>query len=134
VGIPDAKGASVEDKNIEFATDVIYPTCIRWQQELDIKLLSDEERDQGLCIRFDLDELNAANLKAKYDSMAIGRQWGFLNADDCRKKINMPPLPKGEGQTFLQPLNMAGTAYAKDILLQNKNATPNEGEGSQKKL
>lgn len=134
VGITSAKGANIEEENIGFITDGIFPMCERWQQELDFKLLTEEERDQGFCIRFDLSALNAANLKALYDSMAIGRQWGFLNVDDCRRKINMPPLPEGQGKVYLQPLNMADATKAHEILTANKNSTPNKGEGSQKQV
>lgn len=126
----NAPRANVEEENIGFVVDVIRPECVRWEQEFDYKLLSEEERDQGYCCRFDLDELTRGNMKARYDSMAIGRQWGFLSQNDCRQRENLPPIDGGD--TYLQPLNMVPHDKAMDVLLKNGNSTENTGFGSQK--
>lgn len=129
-----AAKSNAEEENLTFSQDVIRPLCVNYEQEFDVKLLTEEERDQGFCIRFDLDALLRTNIKARYDSYAIGRQWGFLSADDCRAKEKLPALPKGQGDVYLQPLNMAGSDYAKDVLMSGGSNKENKGEGSQKKV
>jgi HK97 family phage portal protein len=120
-----SKGNNIEEENIGFVTDTIRPECIRWEQEMDIKLLTAEERDQGFCCRFDLDALLRTNVAARYDAMAIGRQWGFLSQNDCRSRENLPPIPGGD--VYLQPLNMADATKAQDILMKTQQSTKESG-------
>ena len=42
--------------------------------------------------------------KSRYEAYAIGRQWGWLSANDIRRLENMPPVPGGD--IYMQPLNM----------------------------
>lgn len=65
-------------------------------------------------------ELTASNVYAKYsvqgllrgDSTAraayyrVMREVGAFNADDIREKEDLPPIPDGKGQQYLQPLNL----------------------------
>jgi len=46
------------------------------------------------------------DIKSRYDAYAVGRQWGWLSADDVRDLEDMNPLPEGVGQIYLSPLNM----------------------------
>ena len=52
------------------------------------------------------------DLKSRYDSYAIGRNNGWLSANDIRRLENMNPLPPEQGDVYLIPLNMvqAGSA------------------------
>jgi len=47
------------------------------------------------------------DLKSRYDSYAIGRNWGWLSANDIRALEDMNPLPGNIGDKYLVPLNMA---------------------------
>lgn len=42
--------------------------------------------------------------KSRYEAYAIGRQWGWLSANDIRRLENMPPVTGGD--IYMQPLNM----------------------------
>jgi hypothetical protein len=46
-----------------------------------------------------------ANLEAQYRAMALGRQWGWLSANDCRRLLDMAPIGP-EGDVSLAPVNM----------------------------
>jgi hypothetical protein len=68
---------------------------------------------------FDLNGLLRGDQKSRYEAYAIGRQWGWLCADDVRGMENMNRLPDGQGQIYMVPVNMVP---AKNMLLQP--ATP----------
>ena len=110
--------ANVEQDNLSFIMDTIRPICIRWEQTLNAKLFTQEERDQGFHVEFDLDALLRGDLKSRYDSFAVARQWGWLSANDIREKEGLPPIEGGD--VYLQPLNMADTREASDILRLGK--------------
>jgi phage portal protein BeeE len=56
-------------------------------------------------LQIDTHSLVKANTQAFYQSLAFGRQWGFLSANDCRTLLGLEPIGP-EGDIYLQPLNM----------------------------
>ena len=61
--------------------------------------------DQGrYFFEFNLSGLMRGDQKSRYESYAIGRQWGWLSINDIRRLENMPPIAGGD--IYLQPLNM----------------------------
>lgn len=110
--------ANVEQDNLSFISETIRPICIRWEQTLNAKLLSAEERDQGFYIEFDLDALAGSDLKSRFDSYAVARQWGWLSVNDIRELEGLPPIDGGD--VYLQPLNMADAKEASEILRLGK--------------
>lgn len=112
--------ANVEQDNLSFISETIRPICIRWEQTLNAKLLSPEERDQGFYIEFDLDAILRGDLKSRFDAYAVARQWGWMSANDIREKEGMIPIEGGD--VYLQPLNMADAKEASQILRLGKGA------------
>ena len=110
--------ANVEQDNLSFISETIRPICIRWEQTLNAKLLSAEERDQGFYIEFDLDALAGSDLKSRFDSYAVARQWGWLSVNDIRELEGLTPIDGGD--VYLQPLNMADAKEASEILRLGK--------------
>ena len=96
--------ANIEEENIGFVTDTIRPECVNWEKKLNMMLLTDEERGQGYTFEFDLDSLMRGNTKERYESYQMGRNGGWLNANEIRRKERMNPI--GDiGDLFLQPVN-----------------------------
>lgn len=123
VGIKDAQPrANVEQDNISFITDTVRPDAVTFEQEMDCKMLTEEERDQGYYIQFNLDALQRGDRASRYTAMGIGRQWGFLSANDCREEDGRTPI-KG-GDTYLQPVNMVDATKADQVLLAKPNQSP----------
>ena len=114
--------ANVEQDNIGFIMDTVRPICVRWEQTLNARLLTEEERDQGFYIKFNLNALLRGDMQSRYAAMAIGRQWGWLSANDCREMEDMSAIEGGD--TYLQPLNMASPTDARTILLSGKASLP----------
>lgn len=46
--------------------------------------------------------------KSRYESYALGRQWGWLSVNDIRRMENMAPVEGGD--KYLTPLNMVDTS------------------------
>lgn len=114
--------ANVEQDNLSFIMDTIRPICVRWEQTMNAKLFSPEERDQGFYCEFNLDALLRGDLKSRYEAYALGKQWGFLSSDDIREKENLPPIEGGD--VYLQPLNMVNVAEASEIQRLGKSSAP----------
>lgn len=95
--------SNIESQAIEYVVDAIRPIAVLWEQALVRDLLNDKEQET-LYIEFLLDGLFRGDLKSRYDAYAIGRERGWLSANDIRRKENMNPI-KG-GDVYLAPLNM----------------------------
>lgn len=105
--------SNVEHQSIEFVTLSIRPWCVRWEQALGKYLLTDEER-RSYYIRHNLEGLLRGDLKSRYEAYAIGRQWGWLSADDVNELEDRNPLPDGQGEIYLVPVNMVSAARLHD--------------------
>jgi len=97
--------SNIEEQGLEAVTYLFRSWAVRWEQALNIKLFSEDERDR-FYIKFELDGLLRGNLKSRYDAYSIGLQQGFLNVDEVREKEDMNPLPDGKGQVYRFPLNL----------------------------
>lgn len=97
--------SNIEQQSTEFLTDCLGPWLERWEQELERKLIAPSERRiQG--IEHLVEGLLRADTAARYAAYAVGRQWGWLSADDIRERENMNPLPNGTGKIYFVPANM----------------------------
>jgi HK97 family phage portal protein len=102
--------SNVEQQAIEFVVHTLRPWAVILEQRMGLALLTEQERRDGYYIRHTLEGLLRGDLKTRYDSYAIGRNWGWLSANDIRALEDLNPI--GDGDIYLQPLNMvpAGTA------------------------
>ena len=101
--------SNIESQDINFAKHSILPECVSWEQELMRKLLNDTERAR-FEIEFNMEGLVRGDLESRYRAYAIGRQWGFLSADDIRAKENMSGVDGGN--TTYAPLNMISSSLS----------------------
>lgn len=100
--------ANIEAAGIEFLVYSMAPWIVRWQQELNRKLLLREER-KSLYFEFMLDALMRGDVQQRYGAYSTARQWGFLSVNEIRRKENLNAIEGGD--VYLQPANMvpAGT-------------------------
>lgn len=92
-------GTGIEQQSIGFVRFTLLPwlTCIE-------AALSDL-LPRGQFVKFNADALLRGDAKAQAEAFLAGRQGGWLNADEIRSKLDLPPIPGGAGQDYLQPLN-----------------------------
>jgi HK97 family phage portal protein len=102
---------SPEQLHAELVTDTLIPWMVRWEQECDRKLL---RADSGLYCKLSADHLLRADLKTRYEAYAIGRQWGWLSANDVLSREDTNPLDAEVGDVYLQAVNMAEVEKANE--------------------
>ena len=106
IGILDrATNNNIEHQGIDYVTGPVSSLAECAQSALETACLSPTERET-YYIEFNLDGLMRGDLHSRYRAYAIGRQWGWLSADDVRSRENMDDLPDDQGKTYLTPLNM----------------------------
>lgn len=117
-------GQGIEAQSLNLAKRTLTPWTVRLEQA-DTRLLP-----RGQFIRFNMNSFLRADIKTRYESYAIGRQNGWLSADEIRAWEDLQPIPGDEGGTYLQPLNMIDTAIANEVQMPDPLpvADPNAGD------
>lgn len=98
---------SLEQLLIQYVIFALMPWVKRHEEAMMRDFLLPGERRQYF-IEFNLSGLLRGDQKSRYDSYAVGRQWGWLSINDIRRLENMPPVANGD--SYLQPLNMTDVA------------------------
>lgn len=91
-------GTGIEQQGIGFVTYTLRPWLTRVEQRMATLY------PRGQYARFSVEGLLRGDTKARFDSYAVGRQWGWLNVNDIRSLEDLPPVDGGD--VYLQPLNM----------------------------
>jgi len=117
--------SNIEEQALEFVVYTMRPWLVRWEQSINQKLLTPDERAEYFA-EFLVDGLLRGNIQARYQAYATGRQWGWLSANDIRELENQNPLPGEEGDIYLNPMNMVPALQ----LLQAAQQEPPTGKGT----
>jgi HK97 family phage portal protein len=99
--------SNIEHQSLEFVMHCIRPWLVRLEQAYNMQLLNTDLERRRYFWEHLIDGLLRGDIKSRYDAYAIGRQWGWLSADDIRELENMNPLPDGRGEVYLTPMNMS---------------------------
>ena len=94
---------SIEQQNLNFLIFGLLPWLKRWESAMRRDLLLPSERAQYF-IEFNVSGLIRGDLKTRYESYAMARQWGWLSVNDIRRLENLPPVEGGD--KYITPLNM----------------------------
>jgi phage portal protein BeeE len=81
------------------------PWLIRFERASNRQLLNPVEKGRFFC-KFTIEGLLRGDILSRYQAYSIGRNWGWLSADDVRETEDMNPLPDGQGETYMAPANM----------------------------
>lgn len=103
--IQDMSGATfsnIEHQAIEFVTDCIRPWAVKWEQRMNVALLTPAERREYF-IEYSLDALMRGDTVSRFNSYKVGREGGWLSSNDIRDLENMNRIDGGD--TYMQPLN-----------------------------
>ena len=108
--------SNIEQQSLEFVKYTLDPWVIRWEQSLKRALLSDEEKNTYF-FHFNLEGLLRGDYQSRMNGYAVGRQNGWMSANDIRELENLDRIPTEEGGDLylvngnMLPLIMAGSAY-----------------------
>jgi HK97 family phage portal protein len=97
-------GSGIEQMGIGFITYTLQRYLTMWQDSIRRDLLGQE--DPTLYVRFNPAGLVRGDIKTRYLAYAVGRQWGWLSANDIRAWEDMNPIDGQGGDVYLQAVNM----------------------------
>ena len=92
---------------------------VRWEQSLQQSLLLPSEKN-SIFIKFNVDGLLRGDYQSRMNGYAVGRQNGWLSANDIRELEDMNRIPAEEGGDLylvngnMLPLSQAGNFYEKE--------------------
>ena len=96
--------SNIEHQDLGFVKHCIRPHVVRFEQAYRRDLLNKNSFSTH-TIRFNLDALLRGDLKSRSESYAIGRQWGWLSANDVLRLEDAPTIGD-QGDSYLVPMNM----------------------------
>jgi HK97 family phage portal protein len=103
-GIPDnATYSNVTQESIALVARCLAPMARRLEQAMMADLLTEEGRRTYL-VEHDLQGLLRGDQSARFTAYQIGRQGGWLSANEIRGWENLSPIDGGD--EYLSPLNM----------------------------
>jgi len=70
-----ATNSNIEQQSIEFVQDTLLPWLVVWERAIWRDLLLE---DENIFAEFDVAGLLRGDLKSRFESYALGRQWGWM--------------------------------------------------------
>ena len=93
--------SNIEQQSLEFVKYTLDPWVIRWEQSIQRSLLSKDEK-AVYFVKFNLEGLLRGDYQSRMNGYAIGRQNGWMSANDIRELENLDRIPD-KGRRRLVP-------------------------------
>ena len=125
--------SNIEQQSLEFVKYTLDPWVIRWEQSLQRSLLLPGEKGKYF-IKLNVDGLLRGDYQSRMNGYAVGRQNGWVSANDIREMENMNPIPDEEGGNLylingaMTKLADAGAFAKTDTGQQSAPAQENSGK------
>lgn len=88
--------SNIEHQSIQFVVHTVRPWLVRWEQAITRCLLNEKERGVYYA-RFNVDGLLRGDYQSRMEGYGIGRQNGWLSANDIRELEDLSPIPEEQG-------------------------------------
>lgn len=88
--------SNIEQQSLEFVKYTLDPWVIRWEQSIQRTLLTPEEK-KLYYVKFNVEGLLRGDYQSRMNGYAIGRQNGWMSANDIRELENLDRIPAEEG-------------------------------------
>ena len=101
--------SNIVAQNIEYVTDTLMPWLIRWEQEIQRKLITPMfgvRTRSPFFAEHVVDALLRGDIETRYRAYAIARNWGWESANSILGLENRNPIGP-QGDVYLVPENMA---------------------------
>ena len=124
--------SNIEQQSLEFVKYTLDPWVIRWEQSIQRTLLTPEEK-KSYYVKFNVEGLLRGDYQSRMNGYAIGRQNGWMSANDIRELENLDRIPAEEGGDLylingnMLPMKNAG-AFANTTNNDGKEDSENEQE------
>lgn len=126
----DTSFSSQEQQMLEFLMLTMLPIVTAYEQELNRKMLTYEQRKKGFQFKFNMDSILRADAatQAEVDYKAVRSAW--KTPDEIRASRNMPALPGGVGKYAMISQDLATLEYTvkekPKVLASGKEKPPQE--------
>jgi HK97 family phage portal protein len=100
-----ATNNNIEHQSLEFIIYTMLPWAKRIEENINLQLLTKEERKTGYFAEFKMDSFLRGDMATRATAYAQGRQWGWLSVNDIRRLENMNNIGPA-GDIYLTPSNM----------------------------
>ena len=84
--------SNIEQQSLEFVKYTLDPWVMRWEQAL-VRALIPHSEKRKLFIKFNVDGLLRGDYQSRMNGYAIGRQNGWMSANDIRQLENLDLIP-----------------------------------------
>lgn len=88
--------SNIEQQSLEFVKYTLDPWVSRWEQNMTRVLFTKEEK-KDYFIKFNVDGLLRGDYQSRMNGYAIGRQNGWMSANDIRELENLDRIPDEQG-------------------------------------
>ena len=88
--------SNIEQQSLEFVKYTLEPWLVRWEQSMIRTVVSQSEK-AAYFIKFNVDGLLRGDYQSRMNGYAIGRQNGWMSANDIRELENLDRIPAEEG-------------------------------------
>jgi HK97 family phage portal protein len=121
---------NIEHQSLDYVMFSMLPVVTQYEQVMNWKLFTQEERSQGYYVKFNIDALLRGDAKSRADALAIKRQNGVINADEWRELDDENPIGGLAGTTYFV---MSTYASAETLAKQppKPQQTPAQGPGKE---
>jgi hypothetical protein len=93
---------NIEVQDLGFAKHTLVPWCVRFEQAIEQKLLTEQEQD-AVYVEHDLKGILRGDTKSRFEAYTTLWDRGILSANEIRALENMNP--KDDGDTYYIPMN-----------------------------
>lgn len=105
--------SNIEQQSLEFVKYTLDPWVIRFEQAINRRLFKENEKSQ-FYVKFNVDGLLRGDYQSRMNGYAVGRQNGWMSANDIRALENLDRIPSEQGGDLylingnMLPLQKAG--------------------------
>ena len=103
-----------ETQQLAFYTDTMLYIIKQYEEELNFKLLSDEQRKNGYRFKFNVAAVLRGDTKSQLESLAQGVSNGIYTPNEARRNLDLPSKDGGDKLYFNGsniPIEQAGEQY-----------------------
>lgn len=104
IGLGDMQsnwGTGVEENALQYVTFTLQPWLMRLEAAFSALLPKPQ------FVKFNTTAFLRSRTLDRYRAFLMAREGGWINPDEIRALEDLPPIPDGKGQDYLQPLNYA---------------------------
>jgi len=98
---------NVEQQDSDFTLNVVMPVSQSFEAAMERDLLTDDDVNSGVVIRFNLDSILRADFRSRQEGLQIQRRNGVISVNEWREIERMNPISKEDGgEDYIHESNM----------------------------